>query len=854
MANDVTGELTATLAGRLVHVMHQDPVTGEIYGAGGLPHAGLNSLVSEYGNLPDHVQAGAVSTDTLVSWTPALSGARLWYRAEDALNQSGSPAAAGEAVYSIPNRIASVSRTDGLAMPLVPCAPGLAAGSAANAPIRRNGNLLNGIMPVSFGAVVSGGSTMRLATQAGAISPPAVHRIFVVAALRGTSFPYLMNVSGVVGNGLVSGNGSRQLRAGTDNQIFGTFTDSVPFLLSYERGGTEQLFEADTAVSSVLARVNGAKTATNTAAASGLSSDAAFLLGNRPDTDVATDLDFWEVVVIEGHMTQAEIWRMEGYLAHKYAIQTSLPGDHPYRSGPPQVTSGATAAAWDVHPYQWGYRQVMSGYHFELADDNIAANDGGQGTDQSRAVLYDLKPAARRQLAMLVQGAHSLRLALGIYYRGSRSTNGTSGLSDGIGPRLPQQRQHLYEFLRDAGMAGIAPEYWSPAPHWKTSSDFGNGTLWAGAAYSRATTLDSIRVSDATQYAAQITALTNAIVADLEDLHSHDTYPMRVLAFGLQNEPIGGAAAYGSCFYTPTLYLDVLKSLIPKIRNSTKLSSWGGAPNTVAIHANSWDGPGGSLAAAIVADATVLSTGKTISQELAYWTHHRIGEQNANADVTLTGNGTSSDASGQPYYDYRLSSKNPQGIPVVNNEYEFFSSLGRPQQFANLVQTWLNHANWMRAPLITLIHAAKPSTDTVTERYALASWRVPGDNGTPATDYAASLDYGDLAVHDVNYNAARPFIRMLRGAQWLLTQERSYNPNQKVGAFFRSDGKLVVVMLNAAAADASMSVSIGPAVRTMRGILYSPTVRDQYISDSSIRSNRITTTVAARTMQVWIEA
>jgi len=801
--------------------------------------------------IPDAVAAGIPITENLFAWTPFLLNPRLWYRAEDALNQAGNIAAGGEAVYSIPNRVTTTSTTDSQPMPLVIRGTNLSAGIAANAPIKRNGNILNGIMPISFGTIVSGGTTMRLGTQLGAISPPAVHRIFIVGALRGTNFPYLMSVSSVAGNSLVSGNGARQLRAGTDSQVFGTFADSTPFIISYERPGTEKLFETGVAVSSVLARVNGTQTATNTAAASGVTNDVAFILGNRADTDVATDMDFYEVIMVPGHVTQADIYRVESYLAYKYGLQANLPGDHPYKSAAPTVANPSVASAWDVHAYSWGYRQNVQGYHFELADDNIANSDGAQGTDQSRAVLYDLKPTARAALALLVQGAYSLRLALGIYYRGSRSIDVGSGLSNGIGPRLPGQRQHLYEFLKAANITGIAPEYWSPPPYFKTTSDFALGTLWAGGVNSRATTLDSIRGSDPTGYANQIALLTTAIVADLEDLHANDTYPMRVVAFGLQNEPSASPAAYGSCTYTAQLYLDVLKSLIPKIRNSTKLSTWGGSPNTVQIHANSLDGPGGAFLELIRQDATVLSTGKTTIQELAYMTHHRITEQNADPNSTLTADGTT--AGGQPYASYRSSTNNPTGIACVNNEYEFFSSPGRPQQFANLVITWLNHLNWMQSPLITLIHAAKPCTDSVAEGYALSTWRPPGDTGAATTSYALGLDYGDIAINDVNYNAARPFIRLLKNGQWLLTQERSYNALQKVGAFFKSDGKLVVVMINNGTSDANMTVALGPTVRTMRGVLYSSTVRDQYLSDNSIRSNRISSLVGARTMQVWIE-
>lgn len=827
-----------------------DPTTNQFTLTATRQDGGVASVV--VGGDARYIPSGTVSADTLVAWTPALSTARMWYAAEDAQNQAGNLAANGEAVYKIPNRIASTSRTDSQIMPLVPKGAALAAGIAANAPQKRLA-ALNGYNPVSFGTIISGGSTNRLSTQAGAISPPTVHRIFMVAAMRGTAFPYLMSVHNVAGNSLVSGNATRQLRAGTDSQIFGTFTDSTPFLLSYERGGTEQLFESGVAVSSVYARLNGVQTASNTAAASGLSNDVAFAIGNRGDTDVATDMDFWECIVVEGHMTQADIYRMEGYLAHKYTLQANLPGDHPYRSTPPQVPAGTTTqAGWEVHAYPWGYRQTVQGYHFELADDNIAANDGAQGTDQSRAILYDLKPSERARLAALLKGAYSIRFALGIYYRGSRSINGTSLLSDTIGPRLPAQRQHLFELIRDAGITGIAPEYWSPAPHWKTTSSFAGGVLWAGAAYSRATTLDSIRVSDATQYNAQIAAFTNAVISDLEDLHSHDTYPMRVVAFGLQNEPLGSDASYGSCLYTPQLYVDIMKVLVPKIRNSTKLSTWGGSPNTVQIHADSWGGPSDTIATAIVADATVLSTGKTLLQELAYWTHHRIGEQNGNADITLTGNGTTSDNTGQPYYNFRLAATNPSGIACACNEYEFFSDLGKPAQFANLVQTWINHLNWTKAPLVTLIHAGKPSTDTVAPRYALTSWRVPGDAGAPA-DPLVAPDYSEFGVNDACYNAAKPFILWLKSSQWLLTQEAAYNPSQKVGAFFASNGKLVVILLNASATAAQMSVSIGAQARQMRGYLYSATVKDQALSAGATQSNRLSASVPAKSMQIYFE-
>lgn len=437
------------------------------------------------------VVAGSSTTEpaSYVPWSPALvPGARLWYSAEDALTASGALAGVGDAVQSIPNRLQTVSRTDGLPMPLVARTTTLGAGSAANRPIKRNGNLLNGRMPVSFGTVVSGGTTMRLGTQLGAMSPTGVHRIFMVVAVRGTSFPYIAAWSNTTGQSIVSGNGSRQLRVGTDSQIIGSFTDSTYFLLSFERPGTEPMFDNGVTPSSVIGRINGARYAGNaTAATSQESNNVGLVIGNRGDTDVATDLDFQELTAFEvSKMTKADMYREEGRLAWKYGIQATLPGDHPYRSAAPTVPVGITTSPdIDIVMGPWGVSHTMDGFMFEIGDGNIGANDGAQGADPSRRVLYDLVPPQRAVLAKAMRGAYAVRNGAGIYYRGLRNIDGTSGLARNIGPEYADQRMYWAQFQADAQMTGEIFEYWSPAPHWKTTSSLAKGALWAGGAYPR---------------------------------------------------------------------------------------------------------------------------------------------------------------------------------------------------------------------------------------------------------------------------------------------------------------------------------------------------------------------------------
>lgn len=809
--------------------------------------------------LPDLVQAGAVVTDSMVPWTPTMGNARFWYDSADVLNGAGQPAGGGDDIFSWPNRITTaVSRTTGGALTLLPYSTNLGAGSAANCPQRAtlaSGAALNGIRPARFGGSV-GKTASRMATPQGALSSTGPYRLVMLVVLRGTSAACLAGISNTNGVTILSTGTTRNLRTGTDAQGFGSYTDETAILLTIDRPGTEKVFDNAVSPTSLVGRINGAASTTQgTGATSTSSTDRALIIGNAWDVDTqCANMDVYGIIGFEGPTTDAEIWRAEAYLAHRFGQATLLPGDHPYRDGPPMVPAGTTAnAMYDLAVNNRGKRQVMYGYIAEIADGNIADSDGGQGSDPSRRVFFGLNSAERTKLAEAVRGIYGIRQALGIYYRGLRNIDGTSSLAKNIGPEYNEQRRYWFEHLAAAGGAVLLPEYWSPAPHWKTTSAFANGTLWAGAAYSRATTLDSIRGTDATQYNAQIAAFTDAIVNDLEDLHTHPVYPMRVAQFGLQNEPLGTPASYGSCSYTAQLYLDVMKALVPKIRNSTKLSSWAGQPQTVAIHANSWDGPGGSIANAIIGDATVLSTGKTISQEIAYWTYHRIAEQNADPNSSITGNGTNSDATGLPYYNHRRTATNPLLIPTACNEYESFQSpvLTREQWFANLIMVFLNTMNYMQAPVVSLIHLAKPVTDPNTQWYAIFGFR--DSTMTPASvDYFAGSEVGRLVEITHNFNATRLFIRRLKGAQYLFVQSQAYSPTARVGGWETADGKLIVCMLNNSASPQTISCNIGAQARTLRPVLYSATVRDQYFGDSR-RSNVFSATVPAYSMVAWIE-
>lgn len=183
-----------------------------------------------------------------------------------------------------------------------------------------------------------------------------------------------------------------------------------------------------------------------------------------------------------------------------------------------------------------------------------------------------------------------IRFPLGFAYRGYRNIDETSGLAKNIGERFKSQNQALKRWFKDIAETGggLAPEYWCPAPYWLTSGGYYAGQssittenfITAGGSYDRATKLSSIKNSDPTQYNAQIEAFTNAIVDDLEYLHTN-ICPVRI--FGLQNEPTYSNMRYGACAYDAQTYNDVLEILYPKIQASQILSYYGDEKNEVKL-------------------------------------------------------------------------------------------------------------------------------------------------------------------------------------------------------------------------------------------------------------------------------
>jgi hypothetical protein len=583
-------------------------------------------------------------------------------------------------------------------------------------------------------------------------------------------------------------------------------------------------------------------------------------LGNRNDqqANAGALMDIFAFATVPSSLSRANEQRMEGYLAHRAGLQADdgvlVPG-HPYKLYPPMVPVGTTSTlGWaDINIAE--ARQTFRGGYIELQPDSF---DGGTATPATDGVTdiwgfpYSLtSPEQNRLRDELFPGDGTrmkyLRFPLGFAYRGLANIDGTSGLAKNIQQRFAGQNTAIANLIANvvADGGGLMPEYWSPAPHWKTTSTYGNGRLWAGAAYSRATTLESIRVSDATQFAAQVEAVTDAMLVDLEYLHAN-VGPVR--GFGLGNE-FGGnfEQNYGTWFGSAQEYEALMRSLVPKIRGSAALSTYGGQANTVLIHVDSWAGFGGVAATYMAGSA--LSTGNTPLQETWAQTLHHIEDISADANWLRV--------NGPALYSAAL------GKTTFNNEFEYFDpdEFTDAQRFANTCLQMIHAFNILGAEVVMpIIHVAKQlgqsSSASNTLGYALVKARLPlpyGEDPSTPGDDDPTIDHGEFGYVEPNWNAMRFFFDNV--PEGVVARPVSYGTgfptSTGVASFINASGKLVVLLANRVSTANTLPVGLG-GTRKMRGRRYNVTTLNSPIA-GAITTSELSVSVPAYSAEVWVE-
>lgn len=246
-------------------------------------------------------------------------------------------------------------------------------------------------------------------------------------------------------------------------------------------------------------------------------------------------------------------------VAYDFAGNPITESDYRYMGGyieiQPDSWDGSTPTTGDVveptDSTAWGFPMSLSANAKDVIKSDVLKGDG-------TGIMY-------------------IRFPMGFAYRGSRNIDQDTGLAKNIGQRWDGQNTAIAEFLSDVVNAGggLSCEWWCPAPYWLTSGAYYNpdvnAELWAGGLYPRATTLSSIKGTDRTQYDAQLDAFTDALLDDMEYIHTN-VAPVRM--YTIATEPTGsGKQKYGHCHWSRDVYTDAVLLLHEKVMRSDVLDS-----------------------------------------------------------------------------------------------------------------------------------------------------------------------------------------------------------------------------------------------------------------------------------------
>ncbi|MGW6554665.1 hypothetical protein ACWGBV_30895 [Streptomyces sp. NPDC055051] len=435
-------------------------------------------------------------------------------------------------------------------------------------------------------------------------------------------------------------------------------------------------------------------------------------------------------------------------------------------------------------------QQTILGLGVEIQSDSIGSNNNGLPTEVN-GVPYDLTESERTRFIneMLKAGRSDrgfryCRLAMGLYYRG---LDPTRKLMRG---RYPGQTAMLADMCDRAGVEGLSVEYWSPAPGWKSNDSFIGGKL------------KSFEPAFLAQFG-------DALVADLDYLTAGG---LRISQWGLQNEP-RYSTPYSSCVYNATEYRETFKAAASRIRAKYP---------DVMITADSQDGWGGEIGAAILADPAALDL-------VDAWTYHRIGY----------------DSNYQIHNDFnRLA----QGKPAFNNEFEYLSGAMTDWRTVNTAQSIMNWMTFQNSPTWYWLHALKPTTNAESENYGLGFWRPPSD-----TDFSRFPDLkpNHWTWNPRNWNAVAGFVKYMPWDSVRYTvDESAVLEDQRIMAWKTPAGKPVFAITNRSATESFTYTVDTQTSGSFEGHRYGPSTNDQRIGFKS--GPQLTITVPPLSIEFWV--
>jgi len=163
------------------------------------------------------------------------------------------------------------------------------------------------------------------------------------------------------------------------------------------------------------------------------------------------------------------------------------------------------------------------------------------------------------------------------------------------------------------------------------------------------------------------------------------------------------------------------------------------------------------------------------------------------------------------------------GKPHFQNEYEYLEGPASPARCLNTVESIMNWFQLAGAPTWFWIHALKPIGNSEASGYSLGFWRPPDDTD-PADDAKfPGLLPGHWTWNKYNWNAVGSFVRhMPWDCQVVQMDEDVHDPDLRVLAFKRPNGKLTVALSNRSFGGHVFHIDTGLTGATFKGYRYTP--------------------------------
>lgn len=469
-----------------------------------------------------------------------------------------------------------------------------------------------------------------------------------------------------------------------------------------------------------------------------------------------------------------------------------------YVSGREGIT--ATKGYYKVNQDQ--PRQTIWGLGIEVQSDSIGSGNNGL-PEEPKSVPHDLVQSERDRLySDMLQGFRYLRLAGGLYYRG------TDEEGKHLQERWDTQNEELAELIDKSGIEGVDFEFWSPTPYFKSSGSY--------LTTDQKNTLKCFDSSFKGDKQAFLEDFADTIVTDLKYLRENG---IPTIQFGLQNEAPHKVNSYSHCHYPDWAYYETMKAVVPKIEEAFP---------DMHIHADSWNGQYSGGSKKIIEDRELL-------ESIDAWTFHRIGYD------------SSDQINNASYYN---GNKGREDIVVYNNEFEYFDGAS-DWKCINTAQSIMNWMVFENSPTWHWLHMLKPLGNSEAMGFSLGFWRSPGDE----KEYEQNnhIQEGHWDYNYQNFNSVRGFLKHMPwdSVRYDVTEDE-VRSDQRIMSYKTPEGKQVVVVTNRSSTNYfNFEIDMGTE-GVYRGYRYTPDSKEEIVLTPKAGST-IDPTLPPLSIEFWVQ-